>query len=225
MNALKISLDWFKDSKGYKINGSGKSRTIVGRGGKLKKTWPLRNDLLFFAFANVKTDFDLEHFVGHYGLLEQPSYDDDFGMTVFDPNSLRRIESRAVLYGEYVDDHLETARMFHDLLALTVDKGRASVALSEWIERRLLGEQLGGLGLDFVSGAGCKVQLKADSLINGMLMQLAQKVSGQPNFRLCSLCNAFFEVGPKTGRRADATFCSPEHKIQFHSRKRSIRSK
>jgi hypothetical protein len=224
MNALEIALEWYKDSKGYRLNGEGKSRTVVGRGGRLVPTQPLRNDMVFLAFAGVESDRELMKFVHHYGLLEEPSYDESFGMTSFDAETLALIPSRPILYGEYVEDHLATARMFRELLALTVQKGWASRALSDWITDRMLGDKLGNVSLGLVSGRGFQIRLRADSLFTGMLMQLARKISGQSQFRACDLCNKLFEVGPNAGRRADATFCSPEHKIQFHSRKRSIRS-
>jgi len=74
--------------------------------------------------------------------------------------------------------------------------------------------------LEFVSGRGFQMVLKADSLINGLIMQLVQKLSGQAQFNRCDFCGVPFEVGPGK-RRTDARFCKEDHKIRFHSRKRS----
>ncbi|WP_338821405.1 hypothetical protein WDM22_21625 [Bradyrhizobium septentrionale] len=180
MGRLEINLTWFRDSKGYKIVGSEESRKIVGRGGTLIATQPLRNDALFLAFAKVKTDIDLRQFVKHYGLLEKPSYDESYA-TAFDVKTLRPIPSRSVIRGEDVEDHLKAARMFHELLALTSGSGRrmASRCLSNWIQERMLDERLGSLGLNFASGAGLKMQLVADSLMNGMLIQLVPRIRAE----------------------------------------------
>ena len=220
MNTLEVQLDWYKDSKGYRVNDYGKyGKTIVGNGGRLVPIRPLQNDMVFMAFEKVSSELELLEFVKHYGLLENPSY--KYGRESLDAKTLPPIESRPIIFGEKVDDHLETAQMFRDLITLTRRKGRASETLSGWVEQRMLDEKLGEIGLEFVSGRGFQMVLKADSLMNGMLLQLAQKISGQSKFQSCEFCGVTFEVGPGTKRRADATFCKPEHKILFHSRKRS----
>ncbi|MGB6396801.1 MAG: hypothetical protein WBF73_14105 [Bradyrhizobium sp.] len=178
------------------------------------------NDMVFLAFAKVRSEPNLLKFVHHYGLLERPSYDKTSGKVSVDARTLTPIEGRPVIYGEDIDDHLNNARMFRDLLAFATRRGRASDSLSEWVTERMLDEKLGYLRLEFASGRGFQMYFEADTLLNGMLMQLAQKVSGQVKFRVCDLCGVPFEVGP-AGRRADATFCSHEHKVLFHSRKRS----
>jgi hypothetical protein len=225
MSALKIGLDWYKDSKGYRLIDYGRyGTTIAGNGGELVPTQPLANDMIFMAFAHVDSQQKLLKFVRHYGLLERPSYNQASGIIFVDAKTLAPIESRPVIYGERVGEHLDTAQAFRDLLAFTSRRGgAASASLSEWIDEKMLDQKLGDMSLEFVSGRGFQMVLKADSLINGMLMQLAQKISGRAKFRICELCDAPFEVGPGANRRADATFCSPEHKIEFHSRKRSKR--
>jgi hypothetical protein len=222
MNALKIGLDWSKDSKGYRLIDYGRyGITVVGNGGKLVPTRPLENDMVFVAFANVDSQPKLLEFVHHYGLLEQPSYDGAYG-AVFDATTLALIESRPVIYGEYVEEHLNTARMFRDMLMWIGRKGRASDSLSEWITDQILDKKLGEISIELVSGRGFQMVLRIDSLINGMLLQLVQKISGGSKFHFCEFCALPFEVGPGTGRRAKATFCKEEHKIKFHSRKRSL---
>jgi hypothetical protein len=65
--------------------------------------------------------------------------------------------------------------------------------------------------------------LTANSLMDGLWLQLAQKVSGEAKFRTCELpsCRQIFEVGSNSSRRADARFCSDAHRIEFNSRKRT----
>lgn len=221
MSEIKISLSWFKDSKGYRINDYGKyGTTIIGNGGRLVPTRPLENDSVFLAFEKVTSQSKLLEFVHHYGLLEHPSYDKKSGSVAFDAKTFALIESRPTIRGEDVDDHLKTAQLFRDMLTWVSQKGRASDSLSMWIQERILGEKLGELSLEFVSGPGFQMCLKVDSLINGMLMQLARKVSGPTKFRVCEHCTAIFE-----GRRAGAKFCSERHKVEFFSQKRSKKSR
>jgi hypothetical protein len=220
---LEINLDWQKDSAGYRINDYGKyGITVIGKGGTLVPTRPLhKNDMVFVAFAKVKSQRELLEFVHHYGLLERPSYDKTSGKVSVDARTFAPIESRPVIYGEDVNNHLKTAQYFRDLLMWTRRRGRASDALAQWIEEQMLGETLGDMRLEFGPRAGFQMCLTADSLINGMLLQLAQKVSGQAGFESCKFCGMPFEVGPGSDRRADSTFCSDPHRIQFNSRIRS----
>jgi len=223
MSVLKFGLDWFVDQKGYRADGSGRSRTIVPRGGDLRRTNPLENGRLFRAFAKVESEPELLDFIHNNGLLETSGREGGYGKTAFDPDSMRPVQSQPVIFGEYVEEHLETARMFAKLIALIAQKGRASAKLSEFINDRLLDEPLGQISWGFGTSSNFTMELKAYTLLNGMVMQLAQAISAQPALRLCAYCKMPFAVGPNTGRRADAIFCTPEHKKQFHSRKRSIK--
>jgi hypothetical protein len=160
MNALKIGLDWYKDSKGYRLIDYGRyGITVVGNGGKLVPTRPLENDMVFMAFANVDSQPKLLEFVHHYGLLEQPTYDGAY-RAVFDATTLALIESRPVIHGEYVEEHLNTARMFRDMLMWIGRKGRASDSLSEWITDQILDKKLGGISIELVSGRGFQMVLR-----------------------------------------------------------------
>jgi hypothetical protein len=58
-------------------------------------------------------------------------------------------------------------------------------------------------------------------LLDALWVQLGQALSGGGAFRQCQHCGQLFEAGGATGLRADAKFCSKEHKIAFHSLKRS----
>jgi hypothetical protein len=224
MSALPIRLKWYKDSKGYRTIDYGKyGTTIIGNGGKLIQIQPMQNDAAFLAFVKVSTQPQLVQFVHHFGLLERPSYERSSGKITVDATTLKMIESRPTIFGEDVDDHLATARKFGEILRWMSRKGRAPDALSNWITERMLDEKLGEISLEFASSRGFQMCLQVHSLLNGMLMQLATKFSGQTKFRKCQLCGVLFEVGSKNGRRSQATFCSPEHKVLFHSRRRSKR--
>jgi hypothetical protein len=66
-----------------------------------------------------------------------------------------------------------------------------------------------------------KWELRPTSLLDALWLQLAQSLTSGAQFRQCEHCGEFFVAGRGTGRRVDAKFCSEEHKIAFHSLKRS----
>src|SRR6266481_10225351 len=221
MNALKIGLDWYKDSKGYDIDRSGHRATIVGNGGKLAPTRPLENEFVFSAFSKVQTDGELLDFVNNYGFLNHPAYGSSVetrrGVSQVFSDSFKVHQDGRLAYrksrsaeGEDVREHLETARLFRDILRQS-SRGwkRVSLSLAVKINNRLSQETLGDITLTEDTTRGFRMIFTTDSLLNGMWLQLAQKVSGQAKFQFCEFCGVPFEVGPDAGRRADATFCSP----------------
>src|SRR5205085_8328910 len=64
---------------------------------------------------------------------------------------------------------------------------------------------------------------KAASLREALWLQFGQELSSGHTLRECIYCGALFEVGPGTTRRADAKFCSDEHRIAYNSQRRSNR--
>jgi hypothetical protein len=74
------------------------------------------------------------------------------------------------------------------------------------------------------SQKGVRLRLKTESLIGALWWQLAQKLSGNSMVRQCRHWGTLFEVGLGTKRRGDATFCSDEHSVRFHSLRRSKKS-
>jgi hypothetical protein len=68
---------------------------------------------------------------------------------------------------------------------------------------------------------GIRLRMKTDTLISALWWQLGQALSGNTIVRQCRQCGTLFEVGPGTNKRADATFCSHQHSMLFHSLKRS----
>jgi hypothetical protein len=59
------------------------------------------------------------------------------------------------------------------------------------------------------------------TLLDGLWLQCGQAISRGAEIRDCAQCGVWFEAGRGSGRRAGAKFCSEEHKIAFHSHKRS----
>jgi hypothetical protein len=60
-----------------------------------------------------------------------------------------------------------------------------------------------------------------DTLLDALWVQFGQAVTRGAQIRSCQHCGAWFEAGIGTGRRADAKFCTDEHRIAFNSLKRS----
>jgi hypothetical protein len=64
-------------------------------------------------------------------------------------------------------------------------------------------------------------RMEPRTLLDGLWLQLGQAVTRGVEIAQCKHCGSWFECGGGTGRRVGAMFCSEEHKIAFHSLKRS----
>jgi hypothetical protein len=237
MYPLKLHLNWFKDSAGYRSIDYGKYGTyIIGNGGKLVPFSPFdENDDLFSAFASVASVPALLDFVEQYGLLNEPAYDVridrghtstmSYGGTLFreDEHGQQHAVGNAP-DGEDLDLHLKTAQLFREILEQS-GKGwrRTPPSLAYSIAEALQEEPLGEISLAGDRSHGFRMVLTANSLMDGLWLQLGQKVAGLAKFRTCELlsCRQVFEVGSSSGRRLDARFCSDSHRIEFNSRKRT----
>ena len=81
---------------------------------------------------------------------------------------------------------------------------------------------LNNLGAHLVTDReGTRLEFRPSTLIDALWLQLGQELSGGSRILRCMHCGQLFRAGPGTGRRADATFCSDEHRIEFNSLKRS----
>jgi hypothetical protein len=61
---------------------------------------------------------------------------------------------------------------------------------------------------------------KPRSLLDAMLLQLAQTIAGSGSIHVCKQCGNFFEAGSNEGRRSIAVFCSESCKNRHHYLKR-----
>ena len=52
-----------------------------------------------------------------------------------------------------------------------------------------------------------RLALIPKNLLNALWLQLAQVLTSETAVKSCLYCNELFEVGPGTGRRADARYC------------------
>jgi hypothetical protein len=110
--------------------------------------------------------------------------------------------------GDLVSHVLEDARRFRDWLN---GNNNAKGGYLTHLEASLVTD---------VSGA-LRLRIVPRDLLSALWLQLAFKLSGKEKLRACLHCGDWFEAGAGTGRRADAKFCSDEHRVEFNSHKRS----
>jgi hypothetical protein len=64
-------------------------------------------------------------------------------------------------------------------------------------------------------------ELRPSTLLDGLYLQLGEAITRGAQIGKCAHCGDWFEAGQGTGRRAGAKFCSDDHKIAYHSLRRS----
>jgi hypothetical protein len=233
LSALQLEFEWQRDPAGYrlveapwpyarrsrqpsadtagtKISATlgirpsvGRQYCIIPRSGVLKRYSPLLEfSNLFELFArDVVSPESLLAFVEKFGPLTQFGLDqhsgENVGLGIADA-----IAMKIVMAGHF--------RGTEGLLAVTGDSGLP------------LGEMGVTLFVDPSNAAsGLNIKLKIRDLRTAMWMQLGQSLSQGSKLRQCAFCQSLFVAGPKTGRRADAQFCSDQHRIDFHSKRRT----
>jgi hypothetical protein len=216
MSDFLRDFEWRRDSKGYrfeKILGPLKPLSdrvysmkrelgVRRKGGQLRVYRPLAEvDTLYLIFAALRTSEDVLNFVERFGSLTR------YG------------ESLDKEGGDIVRVVLDQAAFFRDWLRAGSEKRSE---LAKKVNQRL-NKISEGLIASFVVDAKGMVRLQVTpyDLLGGLWIQLALKLSGQTTIRPCLHCGHWFEAGIRSGRRADAKFCSDEHRIAFNSLKRT----
>jgi hypothetical protein len=230
-NELEADLLWHKDAKGYALEDHGKyGLWIARRGGELVPFYPLRGGFAFKAFSNVSTPKDLIEFMNCYGFLSSVN---GCGPAFFrvETGKLYAIKGAPEPSGEDVREHLESAGFFREILgasprrALSAGASRRralSPGAGAWAEN-LGSDGIGEIQMLFDKHGSLRPVLKPTSLMSGLFWQLISFKQAGAQYRSCQYCGSIFQVGVGSGRRTGAIFCSDEHKIEFHSRKRSVR--
>jgi hypothetical protein len=187
-------------------------------------------DMLYTAFAKLRTQDELLGFIDKFGLLMGRG-------------------------GDLVSEVLREAQFFRDLLAAKEKSSKKVATCFESQLRVRVAEDYKKINLELPSNAelwewqamvgnlidletlfrhsvarielvphpkkGLQLEITAETLISALWWQLARKLSGEAKIRECRHCGEWFEVGAGTARRADSQFCSQEHKIRFFSLERS----
>ena len=218
---LGVDLLWYRDAKGYALEDHGSYGSwIVRRGGDLVPVYPLRGGFAFKAFANVSIDNDLVEFMKCYGFLDRV---DPYGPSFFREKSGKycRVKGAPEPCGENVQRHLQSATFFREILQVR-PRRHLSREVADWIED--LGvDGIGDVQMHFDERGILRPVLKPTSLMSGLFWQLFNSVRGGAQYRPCDHCGIIFRMGAGSDRRTGAKFCSDEHKVLFHSRRRSIR--
>jgi hypothetical protein len=220
MGDFLLEMEWLVCIDGYHIGpapkGSGDPDSEVLRANsKYHRGYkPFQKyENLYSAFAQLKTRDDLLKFVNRFGEL----------------SSMHTVENC-----------LRTARDFHELLVAkqtstrkiwatfrrqtALSESRSSyfkgVSISRLIEADFsIG--IGSIDLAPDQNEGVRLKIEPRSLLAGLWMQLARKLTQRTIVRTCRYCGSIFEAGAGSKRRSDATFCCAEHSVRFHSLKRS----
>jgi hypothetical protein len=154
---------------------------------------------LFEIFAKIHTGDDVLHFVEKFGPLTRDGLD--------------------AQKGEPVDGVLAHADTMRDLfLFSTGDRAHRARVIAE-LQVNPFAELEVTLELDAGSDDP-KLRLRPTSLLDAVWLQAVQHLSSGATLRQCQHCSQWFEVGPGTGRRLDAKFCSDQHRVSFNSLKR-----
>jgi len=229
-----IDFDWYRDCAGYALLPSEKSQSfstlpaeggtllasapklirvlgrperIVRRGGELVPYRPLdKYERLYSVFAKIA--------VTPQGALE---FVEKFG-----PLTKRGLNKNE---GDDVQDIIAHATQIWRVLDAFERGNKTEIARTLGPKgRELGGSPLSAIEVSFVFDPGDdepKLQFTVSNLVTALWFQVGQSLAGGTNLRKCQHCHVLFEIGPGTGRRLDAKFCSDNHRIAFNSRKRT----
>jgi hypothetical protein len=222
---------------------------IVPNGGNRIPCPPFEKlDRLYIAFSRVRTPADLLQFIEIHGLLGLPPEEtvssrargSAEGDSV--PRCLKSAEEFRELLSHNRKSPRELASFFDGLLAKKdlarrKELNKLFLALQlpfpghkqEKLARRISDLDVPPSPFQFVGlielvpdpSRGVRLRIRSQSLIAALWWQLSREVSYGANIRECRHCGDCFEAGIGTGRRADAQFCTEEHKKRFFSLERS----
>ena len=79
------------------------------------------------------------------------------------------------------------------------------------------GQSLGQLGLMPDKLLGARFRIVPVHLMQALWFQLGEVLTSNVKLSSCLQCGKLFEVGAGSRRRADAKYCSDEHRTLYHS--------
>jgi hypothetical protein len=185
----------------------GKPERLVLRG-KLQTYHPLVVfDALFDSFSRVDDKQSLLEFVNKYGPLTREGTRSNEGDPV-EPLLRHAAQMREVL-DAYNTNQIEAMQKI--LGPKGSPLGHGPISETQW---------------KLVFGADTKtplLQFMPRNLLYAIWMQLAQRIVAGDKLKNCPFCGIMFRAGVGASVRADAKFCSEEHRLQYHSRHRPSR--
>jgi hypothetical protein len=229
MPNVSIDFTWYRDASGYRLVKRGSlpgdrptTDTIVANGGERILIRPMETGDLYRIFAYRDSAERLLEFVEKYGLLGPHDRAKYKGTRIYqDPID----GSESVKWHDYegmpVGTYLKQAALFRDALRL---KAEGSEQLAAFLKSTsgpttVLGptSKLGFLTLIPDRVLGARYEIVPLDLMQALWCQLAQVLTGNIKLSTCLHCGQLFKAGLRTGRRADAKFCSDEHRTLYHS--------
>jgi hypothetical protein len=213
MALIYIDFEWWRDAKGYRLEHG----RIVGNGGKDLAYRPLDEfSTLYTVFAKTpQTPEGLLDFVRKFGRLTLDSQDRPKGDDV--RKVLPNIETISMVLGMLAGGKLPRDKQGGPF-KYTAKTAMGDIVVPGGVP--LPGKLRAWLAPDPTTGAW-RMKLQPPSLLDAIWLQLGQAITSNADLRSCAHCGNWFQAGGRSGRRADAKFCSDECRIDFNSLRRS----
>jgi len=220
---ISIDFTWQKDASGYRLvkkgslpDGSPRGDRIVPNGGDPVSIRPLDNPMLYSFFAGRDSAEKMLEFVERYGLLrpyEGKEYEYDGSYE--DPIDGSQLDYVSSYEGVSVVEYLKQSAAFDEALKC---KAAGSKQLAAFLgSGTAAGGILGHLRLAPDRNLGARFQIRPLDLMQALWFQLGEFLASDIKLSTCLQCGRLFQVGAGSGRRADAKFCSDEHRTLYHS--------
>lgn len=222
MPNVSVAFTWNKDASGYRLvkkgslaDGKPLADRIVPNGGERIRIRPTETADIYRIFAHVDSAERLLEFVGEFGLLgdyegEQLELDGYYQ----DPVDGTELINVGSYEGMPVAKYLERAALFLEALRR---KAEGPEQLAEFLKSTVIPKSLGNFSLIPDRVLGAKLQIVPVDLMQALWCQLGQVLTSNIKLSTCLQCGQLFEVGRGSGRRADAKYCSDEHRTLYHS--------
>ena len=212
--SVSIDFSWYKDANGYRLvkkgslpDGKPLSDRIMPNGGALVLIRPLETVDLYMLFAYVDSAEKMLDFVERFGL--PGSFRFPYGK---DYDASYDIELQ---FGMRVNPYLKQAALFLEALRR---KAEGPEQLGAFFKSNgMVSTYLGQLRLVPDKELGARFEIKPIGLMEALWLQLGQVLASNIKLSTCLQCGRLFEIGRGSGRRADAKFCSDEHRTLYHS--------
>jgi hypothetical protein len=190
-----------------------KSTPVIRQIGKNETVWPLDNPGLYLAFANLDRNAGAcLTFAREFGLLTTRGSDGAVERLDFWQREIKKMKSLISMLGAGDDTPGGVVRTANSRMV----KFKAT-SIDVVLESRPKLDQRGRAIPDPHNPNNRPVLvLQPQNLLEGMFLQLAQRVATEGSIYICKQCTKAFEAGVGKGRRSIAEFCSESCKNRYH---------
>jgi len=223
MPNVSIDFHWYKDASGYRLvkagslpGGKPPADRIVPNGGERVLMRPMETADIYRVFAHVNSAEKLLEFVEKFGLLGNYEGEQlEVGGHYRDPVDGSELINLDSYEGMPVGKYLEQAALFDELLRRKAEGSEQLAAFLKSTGTPVT--SLGHLHLIPDKVLGARFQIAPANLMQALWFRLGQVLASNIKLSTCLQCGDLFEVGLGSGRRADAKYCSDEHRTLYHS--------